>query len=173
MGKLGYRGGISQFSKRQGDSGCASRFFKVIENESENQEKESKDLEFTSEELDVSKEIEGSRFFYCAKASSSERNAGLEGMQDKNSAKIGKFKENAGRNINMGNTVSKNHHPTVKPIRLMEYLIKLVMPKDGILLDPFAGSGTTLLAAKNLNMKALGIEKEAEYVEICNRRLAF
>jgi len=83
-----------------------------------------------------------SRFFYCAKASSKERG-------------------------------ESNNHPTVKPLKLMEYLIKLVMPpKDGILLDPFAGSGTTILAAKRLGFKAVGIEQQAEYCEIANLRLA-
>lgn len=86
-----------------------------------------------------------SRFFYCAKASSSERNEGT----------------------------GKNNHPTVKPLKLMEYLIKLIMPpKDGILLDPFAGSGTTILAAHRLGMKAIGIEKQQEYCDIANARLA-
>ena len=82
-----------------------------------------------------------SRFFYCAKTSSSERGKG-------------------------------NNHPTVKPIRLMQYLIKLIMPpKDGILLDPFAGSGSTIVAAKQLGVRAIGIEKCAEYVEIAKARV--
>lgn len=87
-----------------------------------------------------------SRFFYCAKASSSERNEGLNEQ--------------------------KNNHPTVKPLKLMEYLIKLVMPpKDGILLDPFAGSGTTILAAKRLGFNAIGIEKCEEYAKIAATRV--
>ena len=90
-----------------------------------------------------------SRFFYCAKASPCERNEGLAGMPQ------------------------KNNHPTVKPIKLMEYLIKLIMPpKDGILLDPFAGSGTTILAAKRLGFDAVGIEKSEEYCTISNARIA-
>ena len=90
-----------------------------------------------------------SRFFYCAKASSRERNEGLPEGQ-------------------------RSTHPTVKPLRLMEYLIRLVMPpKDGILLDPFAGSGTTILAAKRLGFSAIGIEKQAEYVEIARARVAY
>ena len=86
-----------------------------------------------------------SRFFFCAKASSSERNEGCE----------------------------SNGHPCVKPISLMTYLIKLVMPpKGGILLDPFCGSGTTIAAATRLGYEAIGIEKEAEYCEIANARVA-
>jgi site-specific DNA-methyltransferase (adenine-specific) len=65
-----------------------------------------------------------------------------------------------------------NIHSTVKPLKLMEYLIKLVTPPNGIILDPFAGSGTTLLTAKNLGFNYIGFEKEEEYMEIINKRLA-
>lgn len=83
-----------------------------------------------------------SRFFYCAKASTKERGEG-------------------------------NNHPTVKPISLMKYIIKLLAPPGKpILLDPFAGSGTTLIAAKELGIDAIGIEKEKEYHEIAERRIA-
>lgn len=64
-----------------------------------------------------------------------------------------------------------NTHPTVKPLRLMEWLVRLVTPPDGTILDPFAGSGTTLLAARNLGYSAVGVEKEAEYVVVARRRL--
>jgi site-specific DNA-methyltransferase (adenine-specific) len=84
-----------------------------------------------------------SRFFYCAKANRSERNAGVEG----------------------------NLHPTVKPIDLMRYLVKLVTPPNGIVLDPFAGSGSTGIAADLEGFSFIGIEREAEYVEIARRRL--
>lgn len=65
-----------------------------------------------------------------------------------------------------------NRHPCVKPIKLMEYLIKLVTPPSGIVLDPFMGSGTTGLAAKNLGFDFIGIEREAEYVAIAEKRIA-
>lgn len=116
-----------------------------------------------------------SRFFYCAKASSGERNEGLEGLTEKianpnfGSCGYSRPTDQPERETKP----SKNHHPTVKPIKLMEYLIKLVMPpKDGILLDPFAGSGTTILAAHRLGMKAIGIEKSLEYCEIANARIS-
>lgn len=64
-----------------------------------------------------------------------------------------------------------NNHPTVKPIALMKWLVTLVTPEGGIVLDPFAGSGTTLLACKELGMSCIGIEREPEYVEIIKRRL--
>lgn len=64
-----------------------------------------------------------------------------------------------------------NKHPTVKPIALMEYLIKLVTPPEGIVLDPFLGSGTTALAALNLGRFFIGIELNEEYCEIARRRI--
>jgi site-specific DNA-methyltransferase (adenine-specific) len=64
-----------------------------------------------------------------------------------------------------------NNHPTVKPIALMEYLIKMVTPTGGIVLDPFTGSGSTLVAAKHNGYQYIGIEKEQEYIDIINKRL--
>jgi site-specific DNA-methyltransferase (adenine-specific) len=64
-----------------------------------------------------------------------------------------------------------NVHPTVKPIKLMEYLIKLVTPKGGVVLEPFMGSGSTGIAAKNLGMSFIGIEREEEYFEIAKQRI--
>ena len=64
-----------------------------------------------------------------------------------------------------------NVHPTVKPIALMEYLVKLVAPKNAIVLDPFMGSGTTGVAAVNLGRGFVGIEKEKEYFDIAERRI--
>ncbi len=64
-----------------------------------------------------------------------------------------------------------NIHPTVKPIDLMQWLVRLVTPKGGICLDPFAGSGTTCIAAKLEGMQYIGIEREAEYVEIAENRI--
>lgn len=65
-----------------------------------------------------------------------------------------------------------NTHPTVKPVSLMKYLIKLVTPPGGVVLDPFAGSGTTLVSAEEMGFGYVGIEKEKEHVEIINCRLA-
>lgn len=64
-----------------------------------------------------------------------------------------------------------NTHPTVKPIKLMQYLIKLVTPPNGIVLDPFMGSGTTGVAAKSLNYNFIGIERDLKYFEISKERL--
>ena len=114
-----------------------------------------------------------SRFFYCAKASSNERNRGLEGMELKEKPLMGEFKENPGRKVPKSSPIARqNFHPTVKPLSLMKYIIKLLAPPgDPICLDPFAGSGTTLLAAKELGIRAIGIELEKEYCEIAEKRI--
>lgn len=64
-----------------------------------------------------------------------------------------------------------NKHPTVKPIKLMEYLCKLITPPKGIVLDPFMGSGTTGIAAKNLGFDFIGIELDKDYFEIAEKRI--
>lgn len=128
-----------------------------------------------------------SRFFYVAKVSASERNAGLEGMPER-VASVGNL-ESAGRDpsnpknaygegtkrrIEAGlspTTPKKNHHPTVKPIKLMEYLCRLVTPPNGVVLDPFMGSGSTGVAAKRLGFHFIGIEREFEYHAIASARI--
>jgi len=101
---------------------------------------------------------ESQRFFYCAKASKRERNAGCEDLDEKEDVKT---------------PTSKNNHPTVKPIALMEYIVKLVSREGAVVLDPFAGSGSTLLACKNLSRDYIGIEREADYIKIIKSRLDF
>lgn len=86
-----------------------------------------------------------SRFFYCAKASKAERNAGL---------------------------VDGNAHPTVKPIALMRWLVRLVTPPGGTVLDPFLGSGTTGIATALEGFGFVGIERDAEYLRIAGARIA-
>ena len=117
-----------------------------------------------------------SRFFYVAKASKRERNAGLEGMPErectaKQQNSRARMENGVVTNERPSEPKSQNHHPTVKPIKLMEYLIKLITPPGGVVLDPFMGSGSTGVAAKSLGFKFIGIEREAEYVEIARRRL--
>ena len=67
--------------------------------------------------------------------------------------------------------IVENDHPTVKNLALMEYLVKMVTPKDGIVYDPFVGSGTTLIAAKRLGFNFLGVDINESYVEISKKRL--
>jgi site-specific DNA-methyltransferase (adenine-specific) len=69
------------------------------------------------------------------------------------------------------NTVSSNNHPTVKPIKLMQYLVRLVTPQGGLCLDPFIGSGTTAIACKLEGINYLGIERESEYIRIAEARI--
>lgn len=76
-----------------------------------------------------------------------------------------KLPERLQKHFGKGNT-----HPTIKNVKLMEYLIKMVTPKGGIVLDPFAGSGSTLVAAKQSGFDFIGIEKEPEYIKIIEAR---
>ena len=85
---------------------------------------------------------EWARYFYCPKVSQEERN-----------------------------NADKNTHPTVKPQELMKYLCRLVTPKGGTVLDPFMGSGSTGMAAKDEGFDFIGIEKEQEYFDIANARI--
>jgi DNA modification methylase len=65
-----------------------------------------------------------------------------------------------------------NTHPTVKPQELMKYLCRLVTPKNGTVLDPFMGSGSTGMAAKDEGFEFIGIEREKEYFEIAEKRIS-
>jgi DNA modification methylase len=113
-----------------------------------------------------------SRFFYVAKTSKRERNAGLEGeinhkqgVRPNSVDDTGKFPDHDHR------PSGGNNHPTVKPIKLMEYLIQLITPPNGTVLDPFMGSGTTGIACKNLGFEFIGIEMSEEYCEIAQKRI--
>ena len=110
------------------------------------------------------------RFFYCAKASKSERNAGLEGFKEKK-INVRKGDENAVFTSN--NVSAKNFHPTVKPIALMRYLVKLVTPPNGTVLDPFLGSGTTAVAAILEGFNWMGCEMTEDYWPIIEARVAW
>jgi DNA modification methylase len=130
-----------------GDSGSASRFFKSI--------------------------------IYNPKASKAERNKGCEGLDIKQNLQ---GLDNRGRTLEredgsktlvdrFSKTPATNNHPTVKPIALMEYLIKMVTPKGGIVLDPFMGSGSTGVAAKKNGYDFIGIDMTQEYIEIAKARI--
>ena len=115
---------------------------------------------------------DNSRFFYCAKASKSERNAGLEGFEEKKQDLSRKEGNVGGDNPrNRGVNKRANHHPTVKPIKLMQYLVRLITPKDGTVLDPYMGSGTTGIACKKENFNFVGIELDKEYFKIAEARI--
>jgi site-specific DNA-methyltransferase (adenine-specific) len=115
-----------------------------------------------------------SRFFYCAKASKRDRDEGLEGME-RNIVRVTNTGHSGNPSAQNGERTfipRANHHPTVKPTSLMRYLCRLVTPTGGVILDPFMGSGSTLKAAILEGFGCVGIEKEAEYLEIAQRRIA-
>jgi DNA modification methylase len=115
-----------------------------------------------------------SRYFYTAKASRSERNLGCEGLEERVPlfvAGTGLAKNGDGTE-RPTNAVMRNHHPTVKPVALMRWLIRLIVPPGGTVLDPFMGSGTTGVAAVQEGRFFVGIEREPEYHRIAQARIA-
>ena len=143
------------------DTGSASRFFPV----------------FAYEQDDFVP------WLYCAKASRREREAGLEGSIGVTAAERtgrkpgspGLVMEGGKANPYAGNSsgIARNHHPTVKPLALMSWLCRLVTPPGGVVLDPFTGSGSTGCAALREGFRFIGVEREAEYIEIARRRLEY
>jgi site-specific DNA-methyltransferase (adenine-specific) len=135
-----------ELGETYGDSGNASRFFKSI--------------------------------IYQAKASKAERNKGCEGLEEKRG---GSMEANTTDKMQLGGASlkgepkkiqsTKNNHPTVKPIALMEYLIKMITPKGGTVLDPFMGSGSTGVAAIQNDFDFIGIDMTPEYIEIAKARI--
>lgn len=105
------------------------------------------------------------RFFYCPKASKSERDNGLKGFEPK-TAGVGALRDGGRESEARG-----NFHPTVKPVDLMRYLVKLVTPKGGTVLDPFNGSGTTGVACKLEGFNYVGLEFDPEYCKISRARI--
>jgi site-specific DNA-methyltransferase (adenine-specific) len=110
-----------------------------------------------------------SRFFYVAKANKRDRNEGLDELPIqrpdlRTATGMGTFEEK-------GVQPQRNFHPTVKPTALMQYLIRLVTPSNGVVLDPFAGSGSTGKAAILENKRFIGIELTADYLPIIEGRL--
>ena len=116
-----------------------------------------------------------SKYFYCAKTSKAERNQGLDNFIKKNKVFNGQSpnasKDMKGVEQKFTTKPSANIHPTVKPIKLMKYLCRLITPKGGTILDPFMGSGSTGMAAKEENFEFVGIEKEEEYFNIATARI--
>jgi site-specific DNA-methyltransferase (adenine-specific) len=117
-----------------------------------------------------------SRFFYCAKASRKERERGLEELEYRPgpSEDYGTKKQHPLKPPGEPNVVRplRNHHPTVKPVALMRWLVRLVTPLGGLVLDPFAGSGTTGIACALEGFRFVGIEQDEEYAEIAEKRIA-
>jgi site-specific DNA-methyltransferase (adenine-specific) len=108
--------------------------------------------------------VGASRFFYISKASRTERDNGLNGFEKKNKG-IYMF------NGAICKDLKSNIHPTIKPVKLMRYLVKLVTPPNGKVLDPFCGSGTTGIACKLDGFQFVGIEQDKEYTAIADARV--
>ena len=104
-----------------------------------------------------------SRLFFCPKAGHGEREAGCEDLPVR-ASRIYTGRHRRARLV-------RNIHPTVKPLELMRWLVRLAAPKGGIVLDPFSGSATTGVAAMLEGRRFLGIEREADYVDIATARL--
>ena len=111
------------------------------------------------------------RFKYTPKAGKKERNMGCEELEEKIDCDRNPELDSADVPMNRSNNPKKNNHPTVKPIRLMQYLVRLVTKKGGICLDPFFGSGTTGIACIKEGMNYIGIERESDYIKIANARI--
>lgn len=144
--------GQSNVSMGHSDSGSKSRFF----------------------DLDIWAEKYGLLQF--PKASKSEKNKGLEQLNLKRISTL-QGSDNDKDNLDPDSkrfrtTPAQNNHPTVKPIKLISYLIALISREGQLVLDPFAGSGTTLVAAKILNRNYIGIELNPEYIQIAQARIA-
>lgn len=145
------------------DTGGASRFFNT----------------FQADEEDLAT----GEFVYCAKASRADREAGLreaglrEAVADSTygdgfntATKVRTAEQSATGDVKR--EAVRNHHPTVKPHGLMRHLCKLITPPNGVVLDPFFGSGSTGRGALAEGFRVIGIEREAEYVEIARARCA-
>lgn len=113
-----------------------------------------------------------SRFFYVAKPSREERDYGTHGLIERQRDESRKAGNPGGDNPrNRGLQPRGNFHPTVKPVELMRWLVRLVTPLGGTVLDPFTGSGTTGMACRYELREFIGIEREAEYVQIAEARI--
>ena len=116
------------------------------------------------------------KYFYCAKASKKDRDEGLENlsitsageMTDREEGSDGLNSPRAGAGRTTG---ARNIHPTVKPTELMRYLCRLVTPHNGLILDPFSGSGSTGKGAILEGFNFIGFEMDDKYCEIANQRV--
>ncbi len=112
-----------------------------------------------------------SRFFYQAKVSKAERNMGLDGFEDKVIEGRDFGQDERAVAYKKRPTPTKNVHPTVKPVALMSYLVRLVTPVNGIVCDPFMGSGSTGIAAQLEGFKFCGMEMDEDYFKIASARI--
>ena len=120
------------------------------------------------------------KYFYCPKVSRRERHVGFDfdtmpTIGNNNGNPMGQLagdKNSALKDVEKNTSDKGNNHPTVKPIELMKYLIKLITPPGGTVLDPFNGSGSTGCAAVELGFEYIGCELDPAYVDISLKRIA-
>lgn len=151
-----------------GDEGSAARYYKNCPYED-------------SDIWDYLEDIEIKRYFYSGKATKRDRDEGLDDFK----ARQKYYCDGRGNSLEIfgstdgGRKPLKNIHPSVKPTSLMQYLVRLVTPKGGTILDPFNGSGSTGKAVmsenkeRNANYKYIGIEMTDEYLPISKARIEF
>ena len=120
------------------------------------------------------------RYFYCAKASKRDRDEGLEAFIEQRTTDGSlRCNEDTARMFGANSSLHRNTHTTVKPCNLMQYLVRLVTPRGGIILDPFNGSGSTGKAAmyenkdRQANYRYIGIELTKEYLPIADARIRY
>ncbi len=139
-----------------------------------------------TESLNYGDSGSAARFFYCAKASKKDRNEGLADLELKSAGFSTRYCLECGKNVPQAGSCGcnagiemrppnpqQNHHPTVKPTTLMQYLVRLITPPNGIVLDPFLGSGSTGKAAMYEGFNFVGIELTPEYLPIAKARIEF
>ena len=112
------------------------------------------------------------KYFYCPKVGRAERHVGFEPPETNGKGHTQMYGEEQAVLRNTNNLSTGNNHPTVKPVELMKYLVKLVTPEGGIVLDPFNGSGSTGMACVELGYEYVGCELDPNYVEIATNRIA-
>ena len=156
ISKFGCSGSQIGFNNGYNDSGSFSRYFDL-------------DKWWEEEIKQLPESVQRTfPFLIVPKASKSEKDRGCEGLDEKHKW----LKGGTGTGISARESIkAKNYHPTVKPIKLMSYLIILGSRPDDIILDPFAGSGTTCIAAKMLKRKYIGIDNDGGYIKIAQCRL--
>lgn len=118
-----------------------------------------------------------SRFFYCSKVSTREREYGCEDLPARTPGEMTGGRKDGSKGLNnpragAGRTSgSHNAHPTVKPIALMRWLVRLITPEGGLVLDPFVGSGTTAIAATLEGHEVIGMDREREWLAVAEARV--
>jgi site-specific DNA-methyltransferase (adenine-specific) len=149
-GILGSEGAPRDYVGGHNDSGGASRFFTSIE---------------WDDNTDLGIDVP---FRYVPKPGKQERNAGLDGLPKQQG---GSYEGRADGSLGQKTAAAANVHPTVKPLALMRWLVRLVTPPGGTVLEPFAGSGTTLMACVLEGFNGIGIEMTDEYLPIIEGRV--